>query len=105
MLRGFGAAPYPANLGILVSTAWVRMTARGFECLIKCLAQPQVIVSALTSGCLKVIQQTLVNLMQLALGAYGFCIVCTEHRGRQRSESVLPEWYKRRAIHPAFPLN
>lgn len=64
MLRGFGAAPYPANLGILVSTAWVRMTARGFECLIKCLAQPQVIVSALTSGCLKVIQQTLVNLMQ-----------------------------------------
>lgn len=61
------------------------VTACGFECLIKCLAQPQGIVSALISGSLKVIQQTLVNLMQLALGAYGYCIVCTEHRERQRS--------------------
>lgn len=80
-----GAAPYPANLGILVYTAWLRMIVCGFECLIKCLAQPQGIVSALISGRLKVIQQTLVNRMQLALGAYGFCIVCPEHRERQRS--------------------
>ena len=80
-----GAAPYPANLGILVYTAWLRMTACGFECLIRCLAQPQGIVPALISGCLKVIQLTLVNRMQLSLGAYGFYIVCTEHRERQRS--------------------
>lgn len=68
---------------------------------IKCLAQPQVSDSALISEPLKAIPQIRVNHTLLALCAYGFDIVCTEHLFL----SVLPERHKRRTIHPAFPLN